>query len=141
MLRGNKARQSYILSPAPSHPDLRYLHIPLNENEKNDKMPSALEKRIGDAMETIANAMEQISETTKAIESSQRLLNDNFLLHQTQNKSDHVALKLCAEGVKEEVHGLREDFKTTVYPIFKWMAVAIIVIAGGAEALKFLGVL
>jgi len=100
----------------------------------------SFEERTTDAMETIAGAMESISETNKVIAGSQKLLNDNFLLHQERSEKAHELLTVCTDNLGTEVHGIRDDFKTTVYPIFKWMAVALIVIAGGASALKLLGV-
>jgi len=92
-------------------------------------------------MERIADATGAISESAKAIYASQKLLNDNFLLHQASSEKAHELLAQCTNGVKCEVQGIREDFKEAVYPIFKWLAVAIIVIAGGTEALKVLGVI
>jgi len=91
------------------------------------------EKRCADAMETIASAMVTISKSTEGIEASQKQLNDNFLLHQAKSESDHLALK-------EEAHGIRQDLKETMYPIFKWLVIAVIAIAGGTAVVRLLGV-
>ena len=89
-------------------------------------------------MEKIADATGAISESAKAIYASQKLLNDNFLLHQANSEKAHELLAACTNGLGVEVHGIRDDFKATMYPIFRWMAVAVIVIAGGTAVGKFL---
>lgn len=91
-------------------------------------------------MESIADAVAAISKSTEAIEASQKQLNDNFLLHQEKSEKSHELLAQIASGTKDEVHGIKEDLKATIFPILKWAVVALIVIAGGAEALKLLGV-
>ena len=92
-------------------------------------------------MEKIASATDAISKSADAIYTSQKLLNDNFLLHQERSEKAHELLAQSTNGVKTEVVGIREDFKATMYPIFKLAIAAIIVIAGGTEALKILGVI
>jgi len=59
--------------------------------------------------------------------------------YQTQVQSNEKLSQILA-AQSSELKSIREDFKTTVYPIMKWLAVAIIVIAGGAEAVRLLGV-
>jgi len=101
-------------------------------------MAKNFEERCTDAMETIAGAMESISKTNENLLKSQRMLNDNFLLHQANSEKAHELLAACTNGLGADIHGIRDDFKATMYPIFRWMAVAVIVIAGGTAVGKLL---
>lgn len=92
------------------------------------------------SLETISTAMSRISESTRAIQESQRTLNENLLTHQREMKECMALIGTEIATVSEATKGMKQDFKETFYPIFKTVIYALAAIAGGATVLKILGV-
>ncbi len=90
-------------------------------------MAPNLEERWVRAVEQLSESYRQQTELLKSITDIQKQLNDNFITHNADTKK--IEDMLCTMG---------QDLKTSVYTLLKWFAVAIIVMAGAAEALKFL---
>ena len=83
-------------------------------------------------MDTIAQAMGELANTSKNILEVQKEFNDNFLLHQKESE-------MHFENIRTDLSGMRDDFKNWFYPLFTKVVLGLLAIGGASVGLKLFG--